>query len=252
MTKKSSFIKPRLQKSGVIHRLYAKAMAQHRAMTATADDVDFRQPQQQKSAVTIVFFLIAIHLLVIAVWQVHSSYLRKDSDGKEYAGRPSLSFSKTELSESTSEYSFPQIKSTDKVHHVVQGETYAKIAQDYGISEVDLKNQNKNSPLHAGINIVIPPKKVVAEEPNEVKDIRKNSEEKPKSMLMKPNIPDQAPRAIIVPMEENHDATYIVKKGDTLYGIAQKFNTSTERLKILNGIKNDQSLRIGAKLTIKK
>ncbi len=60
-------------------------------------------------------------------------------------------------------------------------------------------------------------------------------------------IPDSSP-TIKEPMEEN---TYTVVSGDTLYGIANKFGTSVDKLKEMNNLKSN-SLSIGQKLKLPK
>jgi len=57
---------------------------------------------------------------------------------------------------------------------------------------------------------------------------------------------------LYIPQEETETIeteVYTVKKGDTLYGIAQKFNLSVDELKKLNGLTNN-TLSIGQKLKI--
>ena len=46
-----------------------------------------------------------------------------------------------------------------------------------------------------------------------------------------------------------NNKTYTVKKGDTLYGISKQFNTSAQKIRELNNLKNDL-LSIGTVLTI--
>jgi len=46
------------------------------------------------------------------------------------------------------------------------------------------------------------------------------------------------------------DGTYTVKSGDTLSGIAEKFNTTVDKLASLNGIKNKNLIRVGQKLKV--
>ena len=36
-----------------------------------------------------------------------------------------------------------------------------------------------------------------------------------------------------------NNKTYTVKKGDTLYGISKQFNTSAQKIRELNNLKND-------------
>jgi peptidoglycan endopeptidase LytE len=43
--------------------------------------------------------------------------------------------------------------------------------------------------------------------------------------------------------------TYIVQRGDTLYGISKKYNTSVQSIKELNNLKSDK-LDIGQKLIL--
>ena len=43
--------------------------------------------------------------------------------------------------------------------------------------------------------------------------------------------------------------TYVVGRGDTLYGIAKKYNTSVQRLRELNNLNTDV-LQIGDVLTV--
>ena len=56
---------------------------------------------------------------------------------------------------------------------------------------------------------------------------------------------------LIIPTFLNQDSEYIVKKGDTLYSIAQKYNTSVDNLKSINNQITD-SLSIGQILKIPK
>ena len=54
---------------------------------------------------------------------------------------------------------------------------------------------------------------------------------------------------LIIPSDNQIDI-YTVKSGDTLYGIATKFNTSVQKLKDINNITSN-TLSIGQKLLIK-
>ena len=45
--------------------------------------------------------------------------------------------------------------------------------------------------------------------------------------------------------------TYRVKKGETLYSIAKKFDMTTENLKALNGIEENE-ISVGDRLRVKK
>lgn len=60
---------------------------------------------------------------------------------------------------------------------------------------------------------------------------------------------DTPDKAVDNHVDKDVDA-YIVKKGDTLWGIAKQFNTSVSKLKQLNNLKSDV-LQIGARLELK-
>jgi lysozyme len=45
--------------------------------------------------------------------------------------------------------------------------------------------------------------------------------------------------------------TYVVRKGDTLSGIAAKYHTSVSKLVKLNGIKDPNKIYVGQKIRLK-
>lgn len=57
---------------------------------------------------------------------------------------------------------------------------------------------------------------------------------------------------LIVPKQDNVYQTYIVKKGDNLYSIAQKYNTDTKTLELLNGLDGDDYIYPNQRLLIPK
>jgi len=52
------------------------------------------------------------------------------------------------------------------------------------------------------------------------------------------------------PVKKNSNTIHIVKKGDTLYSIARKYNTTVQQLKKDNGLSNN-TLSIGQRLVLK-
>jgi LysM repeat protein len=71
--------------------------------------------------------------------------------------------------------------------------------------------------------------------------------------------PSPSPSAVVSPSpsasaapsaEPSFRATYKVKKGDTLSGIAATFNTTVAALRKANGLSNDATLRVGQVLKI--
>jgi murein DD-endopeptidase MepM/ murein hydrolase activator NlpD len=105
-------------------------------------------------------------------------------------------------------------------HEVKKGETLYSISRKYGISVGELCSANNistSSVIKTGQNLKIP---------------TKNSSESKTSQKV-----------------EKTD-TYIVKKGDTLYGIAKKFGISVETLTILNKMSGSNTIKVGQVLTV--
>lgn len=118
----------------------------------------------------------------------------------------------------------------NKVYHTVKkGDTLKKIAMQYSISEKKLKEINnlKTNKLKAGQKIL-------------VKDSSSNIEDSRKAFY-KEESADNAARGKI----------YIVKKGDSIWRIAKKFDISVEELKDINGLTGN-SLKRGQKLVVSK
>jgi len=108
-----------------------------------------------------------------------------------------------------------------KYHKVKSGESLEKIAKNYGVSVQELIKANKNinpNKLKVGENLCIPQK---------------------------------------TSTKTQDYAIYKVKKGDTLYSIAEKFGVDVQELKSFNNLKSEkiiegQELKIPAKGTAKK
>ncbi len=57
---------------------------------------------------------------------------------------------------------------------------------------------------------------------------------------------------LIVPKQDSVYQTYIVKKGDNLYNIAQRYDTDVKTLELLNGLDGDDYIYPNQKLLIPK
>lgn len=116
-------------------------------------------------------------------------------------------------------------KDTNKVHTVVQGDYLAALAKKYGVNIEQIQKENglKSDVIIVGQKLVIP------SEANYVakKQTVKNSNAKMSF------------------------ATYTVSPGETLWGIANQFDTSIDTIKAYNNLSSDAVL-IGQKLRIKQ
>ena len=105
-------------------------------------------------------------------------------------------------------------------HEVQKGETLYSISRKYGISVGELCSENNISTsavIKTGQKLKIP-----TQNSSETKNTQK---------------------------VEKTD-TYIVKKGDTLYGIAKRFGISVETLTILNKMSGSNTIKVGQVLTV--
>ena len=104
--------------------------------------------------------------------------------------------------------------STEEIYVVKKGDSLYKIAGKYNITVEDIKNYNnlKSNLLSIGQTLKIPSKTI-----------------------------DEGPTT--------SEETYIVQKGDSLYSIANKFNTTVDKLKKLNNLTSNL-LNIGDSLVI--
>ena len=105
-------------------------------------------------------------------------------------------------------------------HQVQKGETLYSISRKYGISVGELCSANNistSSVIKTGQNLKIPTKNLSEKSTNE--------------------------------KVEKTD-TYIVKKGDTLYGIAKRFGVSVETLTIMNKMSGSKTIKVGQTLIV--
>ena len=105
-------------------------------------------------------------------------------------------------------------------HQVQKGETLYSISRKYGISVGELCSANNistSSVIKTGQTLKIPTKNSSS---------TKNSEKIEKT------------------------DTYIVKKGDTLYGIAKRFGVSVETLTIMNKMSGSNTIKVGQSLIV--
>lgn len=137
-----------------------------------------------------------------------------------------------------------QTNSKTVIHTIVQGETLSAIAKKYGTTVGDimrLNGMNSTSVLKIGAKIKIPPagKPVVATTTNTV--------------TAKPPITKTvAPKPLPVSISAVKDSTNImhtVAKGESLYVLGKKFNTTVSNLKTWNKLNTD-AVKVGQVLIV--
>jgi LysM repeat protein len=166
--------------------------------------------------------------------------------GSAVAERPNASTAIVNMTD------LPQIQAGDKRYLVLHGETYLSISLKQGISEQSLRDANNNVTLCSGLVLRVPQNEIRVIEPEEMRELRGNQAAVPRALLVRPNHDlETAPRAIPVNETTSHEvSSYTVRKGDTFYSIARKYNISTQKLMSSNSIHNERSLNIGQVLKI--
>lgn len=122
----------------------------------------------------------------------------------------------------------PRIESTTRKYHVVEtGDTVWSIAHQYEVDEEDLTGLNhiRGNNIKIGQKLRIP----------DVVSVNANPEDKPAPSTTASN---------------NDSSTYVVRSGDTLYGIAAQFNVDVKQLMSWNKIHSPSSLQPGQKLLV--
>lgn len=109
------------------------------------------------------------------------------------------------------------------VHRVARGETLSQIGKKYGLSWYVIKDANRLSSTRLRIN-----QKLII--PNRVKPHSKSVAQSNKSEL-------------------GNGSLYVIRQGDTIYGIARRFNISRQSIMRANSLKNHK-IRAGDTLVI--
>ncbi len=120
-------------------------------------------------------------------------------------------------------------------HRIRFGETLSTIARRYGISMSVIKRFNKirGTRIRAGSSLIIP----VPQNKAYYRYARKHSSTKRKRRIVR-NVPG------------HKKIVYTVKRGDTLWDIAQKFGVTLRQIRYWNGLSYSRIIRPGQKLNI--
>jgi LysM repeat protein len=145
---------------------------------------------------------------------------------------------------------------------VSQGDNYARIAAKLEVDEVDLRQANEEVEIRPGISLKVPPKRIVAQDPPEVTAIRERSAAEPDLGMMENVDISAVPRAQVVRSKISYPGgpaaaastdsgkSYVVKSGDSVWRIANRFKVDQNALMKANGISDARKVQVGMNLVI--
>ena len=128
-----------------------------------------------------------------------------------------------------------------QTYRIKRGDNLYLIARKYRTTVAylrDLNDLSKGKKLRIGMRLMVPDRTPVRER-------RQHKEHKVASVSH-----EEVSQKHIASEEGGVSKYYIVQSGDSLFSIAQKYNTSVKQLKKINNIRRGRSLKIGLKIKL--
>ncbi|NJM37709.1 MAG: LysM peptidoglycan-binding domain-containing protein [Akkermansiaceae bacterium] len=249
---------------GLFRRLSAVTGNRRQRVAATATpDMEMDDGSSKISRALTIIFLI--HIVAIGLIFMHQKFLSGRSASETTATAPA----KENAIQSNQQLNLPRIDPNEQPYVVKQGDNYARIAVALGVDEGDLRLANKHADIVPGRLLKVPAKRAVAvieETPVTVKpllaaqepamlDIVDTSEDE--LVDTAPPAVSDIPRAKIVddkatsqPKPKASGKSYVVKSGDSIWKIANKYKVNESALLKANGIKDARKIKVGTSLII--
>ncbi len=251
---------------GLLKRLSAVTGNRRQRVAATADmEIDDGSSKISR-ALTIIFL---IHIVAIGLIFVHQKFLSGRSISETIAPAPKQEATSAVVTSSGKQINLPRINPNEETYLIKQGDNYARIATTLGVDEDDLRMINGHVDIVSGRELKVPARRSVAvieETPAAAKpllavhepatiDIVDTSEEE--LVDTAPPTASNIPRAKIVdekasvqPKSKASGKSYIVKSGDSIWKIANKYKVSEAKILKANGIKDARKIKVGTPLVI--
>ena len=254
-------VKRRPVSQGIFRRLSAVTANRKQRVAATAtSDMEFEDGSSKISRALTIIFLI--HIVAIGLIFVHQKFLDGRAPEQPMTAAVAAQEQVPAVASPPARLDLPRLAIGEKPYIVRQGDNYARIASSVGVEEGDLRLINKHADIVPGLLLKIPPKRIVAVEPPEVAVIRSQQpvddasglvpavdvSSAPKAQLVRAGIP-QTPSAAATSTAAT-GKTYVVRKGDSIWRIANQFKVSQEALIKANGITNSRKIQPGMSLAI--
>lgn len=251
-------VKRRPAPKGILKRLSAVTGNRKQRVAATAAPEMESEDSSSKisRALTIIFL---IHIVAIGLIFVHQKFLDGRAPEDSKTAKDGKAESVASAAPAPRRTNQPLLSTGEQSYIVSQGDNYARIATELGVNESDLRLVNQHTEIVPGLILKIPPKRIVAQESAEITAIREHSASQPDLGMMVENVDvSDAPRAQLVRPNINHGGTttassgqsYVVKSGDSVWRIANRFKVNQDSLMKANGISDARKMKVGMTLVI--
>lgn len=250
-------VKRRNVPKGIFKRLSAvTGNRKQRVAAATAEMEADDGGSKISRALTIIFL---IHIVAIGLIFVHQKFLDHRSPEESKTEKVEKQTPAAEAALTPRRMDLPRMASGEKPYVVMQGDNYARIAAAAEVEEGDLRLINKHVDIVPGLLLKIPPKRIIAVEPEEVVAIRNQTPPDIDRGLVEalPVDTSNAPRAQMVKPTINRSAlvaasgkSYVVQNGDSIWRIANRFKVNQDALMKANSISDARKMKVGMSLVI--
>ncbi|MES2921579.1 MAG: LysM peptidoglycan-binding domain-containing protein [Verrucomicrobiota bacterium] len=254
-------VKRRPVPKGIFKRLRAvTGSRKQRVAAAAAPEMESDDSSSKISRALTIIFLI--HIVAIGLIFVHKRFLDGHSPDEPKSAKAGNQ-EKVEVASVLPRVE-PRLSSGEKPFLVRQGDNYARIAATAGVDEGELRLINKHVDIRPGLLLRIPPKRaVVPAEAPEVVALQQHPtgvddgeglvpavdvNAAPRAKLVRPNIPSSAETKATPVVASGK--SYVVKSGDSVWRIANKFKVNQDALMKANGIADAGKLKVGMTLAI--
>jgi LysM repeat protein len=242
---------------GILKRLSAVTNQRKQRVAAAAQEMDDDDGSSRISRALTIIFLI--HIVAIGLIFVHKNFLEDRTAGVPEATAKAET---AVVAVPVRPTALPRLSTGEKPYIVSQGDNYTRIATELGVDEGDLRLVNEHVDISPGLILRIPPKRIVAQEPAEIVNIRQQQAAEPDRGLVENIDVADAPRAKLV--RPNTASTlratktpsaasgqsYVVKSGDSVWRIANRFGVDQNALMKANNISDPRKMKIGMSLVI--
>ncbi len=265
-------VKRRPVKKGALRTLFANVPRKKvRAATSAAPLPEVESDVPNLGTARALVVILIIHVVAIAGIIAHRAWFEGPEQKAAIAAKQEEIVPVRPLPDAHA--SLPKLEQGDEAYATRAGDTYESIATEKGVTEAELRQANGNMELRAGRILRIPPRTIVAVEPEEVTRLREGPAEleipvdeirdaqmvetdaaaASTPVLARPNVrPADAPPVAIPVREESTSSSrkYTVKSGDTFWRIAQDHKTTPAAIMKANRISDPKKLRVGMEIVV--